>query len=630
MPEISRRDFLNGMAVLGLSGLMRPADALAAASSPYPPRLTGLRGNHPGSFEVAHGLAWGGGGDFGKVEAGVENYDLIIIGGGISGLSAAYFYRKHVKSNARILVLDNHDDFGGHAKRNEFLIGGREYISYGGAQSLDNPSAYGKTTLRMLSELGVDLSALARSYDKDFFKKYQMTSGVFFDEADFGKSMLLKSGMPAAGSVDGEISQWLPGLLAPPAFQDVIQRAPLTDAQKKMLRTVLAGSSRGVDYFKGALGEKRFYEGNYIDYLSAVYQIKDKGLLKLLSMTLAEEAALGGRGVSMPLAQESGLLGIPDGRSLARVLGDASLIPDAEGGDEYTYHFPDGNATLARLLVAKLIPGVANFKTVDESLLSRFDYQKLDNPDNPVRIRLSSTVVKADNKDNGTFVQYVRNGKLYEARSACCVMAAWHMMAAHIIPSLPASQKAAMKANVKMPLIYAQVALRNWKAIQKSGVAASYCPGSYYQFVQMDFPVRFSSYAPDRSPDKPTVLFMSRMPCPAFAEGSVPDLLRQGRAEVLSTDFATYEKNIRQQLAAMYGPAGLDVNKDIAAITVNRWSHGYTFEDAMYNKRPAYLTSSMRHGRIAMANADATGRAYVDGAIDAAWKAVRELKRYAV
>ena len=133
---ITRRDFLNGMALTVAAGLA-PAEQLAAQPSRYPPALMGLRGHHAGSFETMHALARDKTTfDFGKMPF-EETYDLVVVGGGISGLSAAWFYKRE-KPNARVLILENHDDFGGHAKRNEFTLDGRRIIGYGGSQSLQS------------------------------------------------------------------------------------------------------------------------------------------------------------------------------------------------------------------------------------------------------------------------------------------------------------------------------------------------------------------------------------------------------------------------------------------------------------------------------------------------------------
>src|SRR6266545_509969 len=123
MTSISRRDFLNGVALTVAAGLT-PAAQIAAEPARYPPALTGLRGQHPGSFEIAHAQARESN-RFALDRLPIEeHYDLVVVGAGISGLAAAFFYRRAAGSSARILVLDNHDDFGGHAKRNEFTLDG--------------------------------------------------------------------------------------------------------------------------------------------------------------------------------------------------------------------------------------------------------------------------------------------------------------------------------------------------------------------------------------------------------------------------------------------------------------------------------------------------------------------------
>ncbi|NKB98956.1 MAG: FAD-dependent oxidoreductase [Pseudomonadales bacterium] len=165
--KITRRDLLNGVALGTGVGLMAPFDLWAMASAEggianvsYPPTLTGMRGSHEGSYEVAHALAWEGKKPA-SYEALDEHYDLVVVGAGMSGLAAAYYYRKKIGPEARILILDNHDDFGGHAKRNEFHHEGRMVLSLGGAQNLDHPSNYSENAGMLMIELGIDDVAIA-------------------------------------------------------------------------------------------------------------------------------------------------------------------------------------------------------------------------------------------------------------------------------------------------------------------------------------------------------------------------------------------------------------------------------------------------------------------------------------
>lgn len=630
MPDISRRDFLNGLAFAGAAASLPASAVLAAAPSDYPPALTGLRGSHPGAYEQAHQLAWSGQLPTGTPVAAAEQYDLVVIGAGISGLAAAYFYRQQYPA-AKVLLLDNHDDFGGHARRNEFSVGGKTLISYGGTQSFDHPESYSKVASKLLRELGVDMTTLAHAYDLQHFQRHGMGSGLFYDAAHFGRNALLRCAQPTTDTPAAQAAAWLPGMVAAPRFADTLAQAPLTEVQRKQLHAVLAGAppAKLMAWFRDERRAQRFEQLRYTDFLREVYGIHDQALLLLLSMPLAEDTALGGRAVSLPMALEGGLLGLPPAASLAEWLDDDSRLPDeneTDADDEpYVHHFPDGNATLARLLVQRLIPAVARVANPAQSVTAPFDYRKLDQAGSPVRLRLRSLAVEAVNQGQGVRVRYLRDGKLYEARGRHGVMAGWHMLAAHILPELPPSQKAAMRANLKLPLVYVQVALRRWPAFKRAGVAAAYCPGSFFQFVQLDFPVHMAPVAPPGDTDQPVVLLMIRMPCPPLGEGEVPDLLRQGRAELLSADFASYETQVRLQLKAMYGADGFDASRDIAAMTVNRWAHGYTWEDALYQGEPAYRLASKPLGRIAMANTDSAGRAYTDAAIDAAWRAVGQL-----
>src|SRR5947208_17121263 len=180
MPSITRRDFLGGTAFTIGAGLS-PAAQIAAAPSTYPPALTGLRGQHPGSFEVAHAFAregWRFGIDDVTIGA-VETYDLVVVGGGISGLAAAWFYRQAIGPGARILILDNHDDFGGHAKRNEFALGGKIQLINGGTLSIDSPRPYSAVAAGLLTALGIDPAALAaRHAERGFFPSFGLGPAV--------------------------------------------------------------------------------------------------------------------------------------------------------------------------------------------------------------------------------------------------------------------------------------------------------------------------------------------------------------------------------------------------------------------------------------------------------------------
>lgn len=630
--NITRRDFLNGVLWTGtavtagwslnvISETKIPPNINNILSNYYPPALTGLRGNHIGSFEAAHTLVWTGKTDWGKAVKDTNSYDLIVIGAGVSGLSAANFYRQTVKKDAKILILDNHDDFGGHAKRNEFNIDGKTYLSYGGSQSMDAPSTYSKVVKNLLTELGIDLKIFESAYDKNFFTRHNLAQGIFFNSEAYQYNVLIPSCLPSHWTGEYYAHAYLPGLKVAPNFFNILDKTPLSETQRAQVREIMAVSPKAATYFSGKSGKRKLYENNYVQFLHEVYGVNDPALIALLSMPLADDYACGGTSVLLWDAIDGGLYGLPP-KSYFK-----GEFEEEHHPDEYIYHFPDGNATIARLLVQKLIPSVARFNTVAESITSRFDYSQLDREINTVKIRLGSLAVHAENDETGTVVRYVKDNKLFEVRANHTVMAGWHMMAAYIIPSLPTKQKAAMRANIKMPLVYAQVALRQWQPLKRSGIGSVFCPSSYFQYVLTDFPISIGDYQPSREPEAPMIIQMIRMPNPLLGEGKPADLFRAGRADLLGTSFESFEKNIRKQLTQMYGNLGFDAERDIAAITLNRWSHGYVYWHNEIDGKPAYKIASKPHGRITFANVDSAIETYFNFGIDAAWDAIQALKK---
>lgn len=622
---ITRRDLLNG-ALITAAGRALPgwSNALAAEPGVYPPGLQGLRGSTDGTFEVAHRLAMQGQA-LEPTEHERDPYDLVVVGAGISGLSAAYFYRQRVKADARILLLDNHDDFGGHARRNEFDIDGALRLGYGGTQSLDTPVEFEGAAARLLEDLGISPALWDDgAFDMGFAARHGLSVGTFFEGPSYSRVAMTRSGMAFAKDPD-EVNRYAfaGALRADAPIVDRIDDLPLADAGRTQLRALLAATPTGFP----DVGD-----GDVLDWLGIVTYndylrgrgVTDPGLLALLSTPQVDDMGYGGDATTLFDAYESGLLGLPDARRVSPRL--AAYLRHESGGPPYIYHFPDGNSTVARLLVQRLVPAVSEASTVEAVITARFDYAALDRADAPVRLRLSSTAVRAENTADGVFVDYVRGERCTRVLARHAVFASNHNVLPHVIPGLPDGQKAAMRANLRVPLLYTQVALRNWRAIAAAGNGYIHCPGSYFQFFLLDYPVNYGDYRFDRSPDQPTVALLGRVPSPLFGVSDPSNAFRLGRVDLLGTPFTKLEAEVRAQLAAMFGPTGFN-DADIAGITVNRWPHGYAYwnnrvpgEDAL-----VYKASSRKFGNITFASTDATGDPYTQAAIENAWAAISAL-----
>jgi spermidine dehydrogenase len=624
--QITRRDFLNGVAV-GAGGLMAStwlagcnwdvpnADAQDVPGY-YPPALTGMRGSHPGSYDIAHavrdGTFWKTAGR--PIDTG-EQYDLIVVGGGISGLAAAHFFLKRHPS-ARVLILDNHDDFGGHAKRNEFRPGGRLLLANGGTWSIESPFPYSAEAHGLLSELGVDPPALDKAYAHPELY-HGLKPAVFFDRETFGADKL------AVGVPESDAAAWNAFLAATPLPADV---------QRDIVRIQTAK----IDYLPGLTSDQKkdkLWRLSYKDYLLQVvkaqpgvvpyYQTRTHGLY---GIGIDAVPALDCWAIGFPGFQGLGLHPGPAGGRLSfTALGAAT-----PNQPEYFFHFPDGNASIARLLVRRLIPAAVPGHTADDIVTARVDYGRLDAGASPVRIRLNSTVVAVRHRDaTHVEVTYGRDGKAFTARGGAVVMACWNAMIPYLVDELPAEQKTALHYGVKVPLCYTVIAIRNRSAFEALGVRRISTPGMYHSDISLDSPVSIGDYAFPASPDEPLLVRMLRTPCQPGL--SAREQQRAGHVELFATSFATFERNIRDQLARVLGPGGFDPARDIEAITVNRWPHGYAYEynplwdpDWPAGQRPCDI-GRRRFGRIAIANSDAAAAAYTDQAIDQAYRAVQEL-----
>jgi spermidine dehydrogenase len=629
---IKRRDFLNGVAVaVGASLLGAESAAGQAPPSYYPPTLTGMRGLYPGSFTTAHSLRdhtfWKTHAD--KPSDTGERYDLVIVGGGISGLSAAYFYRKAAGNNARILILDVLDDFGGHAKRNEFDINGRRLLGYGGTYAIESPSPYSPIAKSVIDDLGIDVKADARVRDTKLYPSLGMGPGVFFDKETFGADVLLPDPKPEKDADFGD-----PGTTET-HWKEFQEKAPLSAGAKQDIQRIYEGSKDYMPDLSPSEKKARLARMSYAKYLTDVVGA-DSSVVKYFQ---TRPHAYFGVGIDAVSAQDAWGFGLPgfQGLNLGTEPGPG-ISPDSiqnEEAEKYWFHFPDGNASIARLLVRKLLPAAIPGNSVDDVVTARADYALLDEASSNIRIRLNSTVARVRHLggvDTAKEVEvaYVKDGKLQSVRAGRCILACWHQMIPYLTDELSERQRAALASATKVPIVYTNVVLNNWTAFQKAGVNSVYAPGSYFEAVQLDLPVSMGDYKCPRSPEEPIVVHMMKTPCHPGLPAR--DQHRAGRVELYGTAFEAFERNIRDEMGRSLSTGGFDPARDIAAITVNRWPHGYAYE---YNSLwdPFWLEGGEQpcvvarqpFGRIAIANADAAAYSYTDAAIDEAYRAVSDL-----
>jgi spermidine dehydrogenase len=642
--KIDRRDFLYGVGA-GLagallapaaSGLGIPPEAAAAAASeaqnPYPPLRTGMRGDHPGSFEAAHEMrdrrAW----DLSGAIKTDDAYDLIIVGGGISGLSAAHFFLKDVGPKARVLILDNHDDFGGHAKRNEFVYNGRTMAINGGTLNIESPQRYNAPSLQVLKDIGIDLDRYTAENAKNrtLYSSLGLKPSYFFDKETWEKDKLVVGGLDYEEGVGRTFS---------PKF---LAQTPLSaTAQKDMLRLF---DPHQPDYLPGlSSAEKklRLAKMSYNDYLLQVAKV-DKQVIWFFQNVPAGVFAIGTDATPALFCWEMGLPGFQGLKLAPTPDGVLADLPGGQHGRQKesgtAVHFPDGNATVARLIVRALIPDAVPGKTMDDVGTARVNYAYLDRPGQKARIRLSSTVVNVQQEGEpanptAVVVSYASGGKTYQVRGAAAVMACWNMFIPYLVPTLPDPQKKALAYNVKAPLVYTSVALRNWKAFQKLGVRSITTPTMYHTSVALTEAASLGDLRHAQTPEEPIVLHLVRTPCsPGLPR---KDQYRAGRYDLLSTSIETFERKIRDQLARTLGGGGFDPAEDIVGITVNRWPHGYSYTySSLYDPLEWVYTSSpdrpcviarQPFGLISIANADAAASPHTDAAILEAYRAVTEV-----
>jgi len=613
--RIARRDFLNGVA-LGVAGASLPGSALSAAldartqapagEPAYPPQRLGLRGQHASAIDAFAAIKRGDFAAYPPIDTDTgESYDLVIVGAGFSGLAAAHFWHQALP-NQRILILDNHDDFGGHAKRNEFVYEGRTYLGYGGTMSVATPYPYSYMAKRLLVDLGVDVPRNAEFQNRVLFDTHKLGAGTFFDKEHFGEDRLV------AGT-------------GRPSWGEFFAKAPLSEAARRDL-TRLYG--KNPDYLHGKTLEQKIALLNRISYQDFLLQHA-----KMSPDALPFFLGQGGRNnkrVDTTPALEAARAG--------RIGFDGLGLPDEESFRQgsFTFHFPDGNASIARLMVSRLVPaavpGTHDMHTIVKAPPTAYD--KLDVAGTPTRIRVNSTVTRVavegpTARPTGAKVAYLRGGKMHQVRAESVVLACYNALVPRLLPELPAEQKEALGYSVKVPMLYTNVLLRRWTSFKQLGVASINAPGMYHPSTSLDPGTTVGGYQGVTTPDEPIVVHMVRNP-------NKPGLPRKeqnriGQQELLTMTFAEVERSIRRQFARMLAGTDFDPAADIVGIAANRWPDGYSYTydtladpDVPPEQRP-HVIGRRRFGPVTIANSDAGAAAFTNQAFDEAHRAVQEL-----
>jgi spermidine dehydrogenase len=530
-------------------------------------------------------------------------------------------------AEARILILDNHDDFGGHAKRNEFDIDGRTLIGYGGSQSIDAPASYSRVARQVIRAVGVDVKRFYDYFDAGFQARHHLDQGVLFAKDTFGVNRLVRDAVTAANADERRRR---------------LAAYPVSAKARAALERLYAGQFIDSPALRERLDEPERLP--FEDFLRLATEMPEDGLRVLRDLTRifwgfgADALSLRemldfpvfGAGLSQGVAALSGHRSA-SGFEATDASGETDLGAGLYPEEPYIFHFPDGNAGLARLLVRSLVPDAIPGQTMEDVVLTRARYDRLDRAEQQVRIRLASTAVDVRNTASGAEVVYVRGGTAARVEAKHVILACWNNMIPHLCPELGPAQREALEYPEKIPLAVINVGLRNWRAIADSGIGEVHAPGGFLSRLGLDFPVSMGGYRYSANPDQPVVLDCWHAGATRETGTDPRERLRNGRHAMLALRFEDYEAAVRAQLDAAWGSHGFDPDRDIAAITVNRWPHGYTWEYTDLWDPPATSRGAGPHvigrqqiGRISIANADSEAFAYVNGAIDAAYRAVHE------
>jgi len=606
---ISRRDFVNGALVAG-AGMLLSGRASAMGTSPADAwngygGVGDYRASNGNTYDVmtaAHAMRDGAYEKTAATDTG-EMYDLVSVGGGLSGLAAAVFFQKN--KGGRCLVLDNHPIFGGEAKRNEFLVDGHRLIAHQGSAIFLVPKKGGYTD-RFYEMIGMDRSTFDYQTWRGPSPEMALHQSPYAEPKDYG----FYFGPPFGKR---------PGVWVVDPWGRKLSGAPLSDAAKADLmrwRTVPDDGPR--PQTEGDAISRQLDTITLEEHLMARHRITRETVRNFLSPVEG-----GGYGLG------------PDALSAYCAYAIETEFPgdgDSALGDQM---FPDGNTGFARLMVKTLIPDAfAGPHTVEAVWKSRVNFAALDRGGQHTRIRLNATVVRVEHAGNPgsaphVVVTYAKGKQLFRVKARAVVMAGGSWTSKHIVRDLPASHRDAYAQFYRSPCLMANVAVRNWRFLYRMGMSGCRWFGGLGDYLSVRPMATLDGVSPTIGPDSPTVLTIKVL----FAQPGLPigEQGAQGRAKLLGTSFAQYERALREQLADMFAPGGFDPRRDIAGIILNRWGHAYVnpqpgfFFGVGGKPAPRDVLRDAPHGRIAFANTDLAGAMDHRNSILEADRAVKQL-----
>jgi len=601
--RITRRDFIQGMAVaagaLFVPGMYRYG---SLAAPPGHREFGGGRSGFPGPngnpddvVAACHTVRSGGRGipeEMAFAESDPVDYDLIVIGGGLSGLAAAWDYTRCAGGTPRVLILDNHEQVGGVARRNSLKVDGIRIIAPQGSYYAGPPEY--PFIARMYDELGIDLHLIEIP---------PSPGAILFDEVSHG--------VP---------HEWI---LNP--YGSGMLHFPISRAAR---RQIIAFGERLDTFYdlpdwRGELGR--------LDGMTLQAHIEDDlgydpEVTRFYELNCLDAQGLGADAISAAGYYWFNAGATSGARGRGRVAGRRS---DSTG----TYVFPGGNEGFARYILRAIIPHAVPYgPSMKEIVLNEIVLEALDRPENGVRLRLGATAVDVRHvtpRDGRARVRirYLKDGGRHTVYGRRAILAGGGFMTRNIVFDLPEENRSAYEEFSYSAYVLCNVFVNNSRAAAEVGFG-------WYALYYDGFGTSLSleSGISDRTgndPDRPDCYSLW---APLHTPGLPPeDQGVAGRQYLLYTTFEEIEGRCLDDLVRLLGPHGFDPAADVEGVYINRWGHamvttypGFAFGQFSGSEDPP-SRARRPYGLIAFAHTDLEGAPYMDAAFSQAHRAVGEI-----